>query len=82
MQLHNSHLASRSMPYDSKADLAIPYLLRPTRNSLDGALDTWAKVCGAEVVDQMDTSGGKQIVVVDAAKDDGKYHIFRLTLLH
>lgn len=74
-QLHNSHLASRSMPYDKidankKPDLAIPYLLRPTRESLNSAIDSWAKICGADVVDSVGTDGGeKQIVVVDFSKD-------------
>lgn len=74
-QLHNSHLASRSMPYDEfdankKPDLAIPYLLRPTRESLDSALDSWAKICGADIVDSVGADGGeKQIIVVDFSKD-------------
>lgn len=80
IQLHNSHLASRSLPYSSKADLSIPYLLRPTRGSLESAIDSWAKICGAEVVDSASSSAGeKQIIVVEVSKDDGKLDHRRLS---
>jgi len=72
MQLHNSHLASRSLPYSQKADLSIPYLLRPTRESLDSAVNAWAQLCGAEVVsDVTDDKSGKTVVLLEVSKDHG-----------
>jgi hypothetical protein len=72
-QLHNSHLASRSLPYAQRADLSIPYLLRPTRESLDSAVNTWAQLCGAEVVsDVTDAQSGKTVVLLEVSKDHGK----------
>ena len=63
------------MPYDEldaskKPDLAIPYLLRPTRESLNSAIDSWAKICGADVVHGAGVEGGeKQVILMDFAKD-------------
>lgn len=79
IQLHNSHLASRSLPYDRKADMSIPYLLRPTRESLDSAVDAWAKLCGAEVVSDVTDKSGKSVVLLEVSKDDGESRLIALS---
>ncbi|KAK4685939.1 hypothetical protein P7C73_g4196, partial [Tremellales sp. Uapishka_1] len=67
--LHESHLAKLSVP--PKPSLHIPYLLRPRRFALDGAIDSWAQLCGAEVVDSLDVdSEYRKVVKVDAKRTD------------
>ena len=73
LQLHNSHLASRSLPYAQKADLSIPYLLRPTRESLDSAVNTRAQICGAEVVSDVTDKSGKTVVLLEVSNDHGSF---------
>ncbi|RXK36546.1 hypothetical protein M231_06205 [Tremella mesenterica] len=43
--LHQSHLSS--LPLPASPDLHVPYLVRPSRSSLDASLEEWALVCGA-----------------------------------
>jgi hypothetical protein len=51
--------------------MSIPYLLRPTRESLDSAVDTWAKLCGAEVVSDVSDQSGKSVVLLEVSKEEG-----------
>ncbi|ORY33424.1 hypothetical protein BCR39DRAFT_519954 [Naematelia encephala] len=44
--LHASHISALTLPA-SKADLHIPYLVRPDTASFEAAIDEWALVCGA-----------------------------------
>jgi hypothetical protein len=62
------------LPYAQKADLSIPYLLRPTKESLDSAINAWAQLCGAEVVsDVSDDNTGKTVVLLDVSKEHGMF---------
>jgi hypothetical protein len=66
-QLHHSHIPSLKIA--SAADLHVPYLINPDRPSLDGALEEWAQICGAEIVSSdSGVEGGKQIIRLEGGK--------------
>lgn len=72
LQLHQSHLSSLSLPFPS-ADLHIPYLVRPGRQTFDSAIEEWAQVCGAELLDDFEGVGvGKAVIRLSAEKGDGE----------
>ncbi len=59
----------------SEADLKIPYLLRPSKDLLDSAVDEWAKICGAEVSSSTNDLGdGKNVIKMDLSADDGELY--------
>jgi hypothetical protein len=46
--------------------------LRPTKESLDNAVNAWAQLCGAEVVsDVSDDNTGKTVVLLEVSKEHG-----------
>lgn len=62
-----------SLPYSSsKADLHIPYLIKPTRESLDSSVQGWAKKCGAELIDEYATPEKGQKTMVYFNSEHGK----------
>jgi hypothetical protein len=51
-ELHQTQIKKISLPLDSsKADLHVPYLIRPTKEALDSSVQNWAEKCGAELID-------------------------------
>lgn len=63
------------LPSDN-VDLRIPYLLRPSKESLDGAVEDWAKICGAEISSSVDDLvDGKNVIKMDITSDDGESHV-------
>jgi hypothetical protein len=55
----------------------IPYLLRPSLPQLDSAIEDWADICGADVVNAIDEkSENKQVVIVDRKTNTGKSFVF------
>lgn len=69
-QLHQSRISSLRLP-GSKADLHIPYLIRPTKSIIDTAVDEWAKVCGADIVSSTAELNGKSVVQLDVDSEVG-----------
>lgn len=55
-----------------KADLHVPYLVRPGRDALDSAVQTWAQRCGADLVESLDESSGERKLVYVNAKHGGE----------
>ncbi|CAD6586053.1 MAG: hypothetical protein TREMPRED_004322 [Tremellales sp. Tagirdzhanova-0007] len=72
-ELHQSHLSSLSLPSTLPADLHIPYLLRPSQQKLHVAIEEWAQVCGADVLDDFEKAegGGKTVTRITAKRNDG-----------
>ncbi|WVQ66996.1 uncharacterized protein L199_005188 [Kwoniella botswanensis] len=68
-QLHSSQLANLNYPTHD-AHLHIPYLTRPHKRGLDGALQGWAESCGAEVVSSFDerVEGQKNVILIESAE--------------
>jgi hypothetical protein len=51
--------------------------LRPTKESLDNAINAWAQLCGAEVVsDVSDDDTGKTVVLLEVSKEHGTSTLF------
>lgn len=73
-QLHHSDVDDLYLPYPAKrADLHIPYLIRPDREGLDDGIKAWAGECGAQVVDEYTDagSGERKVVFLNPAHADG-----------
>lgn len=65
-------MAALTLP-SASADLTIPYLLRPRQEVLDGAIDRWAKICGADVGSDLTVAGeGKNVVNLQISSDQGE----------
>jgi hypothetical protein len=51
----------------AKADFHVPYLVRPDRESLDASVQSWARRCGAELVESLgESTGDRKLVYVNA----------------
>jgi 4-hydroxy-3-methylbut-2-enyl diphosphate reductase IspH len=51
--------------------------LRPTKESLDNAVNAWAQLCGAEVVsDVSDDNSGKTVILLEVSKEHGTSALF------
>ena len=80
-QLHHSKVSALTLPSTS-ADLTIPYLLRPRQEVLDGAIDRWAKICGADVSSDLSAVGnGKNVVNLRIGSDEGEIRFRALIIL-
>ncbi|GMK56367.1 hypothetical protein CspeluHIS016_0302070 [Cutaneotrichosporon spelunceum] len=72
-ELHQTQIKKISLPLDSsKADLHIPYLIRPTREALDTSVQSWAENCGAELIDDSATPEKGQRTLVYIHAEHGK----------
>lgn len=82
VQLHQTHLDKMSLPYESsEAGLHVPYLIKPTVESLDASVQSWAKHCGAEVVDQHSrrSNDKRSVVYYNSERGSSQYDSSRCT---
>ncbi|KAK1921992.1 hypothetical protein DB88DRAFT_512431 [Papiliotrema laurentii] len=67
--LHQSRVSGLRLP-STDADLSIPYLVRPSKEGLDEAIDEWAQICGAQVVaDTRSLKDGKNVIKMDVSAE-------------
>ncbi|BEJ11745.1 hypothetical protein CspHIS471_0202050 [Cutaneotrichosporon sp. HIS471] len=72
-ELHQAQIKKISLPLDSsKADLHVPYLIRPTREGLDTSVQSWAEKCGAKLVDDSANAEKGQRTLVYLNVEHGK----------
>ena len=64
----------------AKADLHIPYLVRPVRDALDTAVESWARRCGADLVSEYDPSSEDRKLIYLNAEHGGELPGTRLKL--
>lgn len=72
-KLHQTQVDKISLPLvPSKAALHVPYLIRPTRESLDNSVKAWAERCGAELIDEYAAAEKGQRTLVYFNSEPGK----------
>ncbi|CAK9783001.1 hypothetical protein CC85DRAFT_286534 [Cutaneotrichosporon oleaginosum] len=72
-ELHQTQIKKTSFPLDSsKADLHVPYLIRPTREALDASVHSWADKCGAALATDFASSENGQRTLVYFSAENGK----------